>query len=259
MRRALAVSLLTFFVASNGLTVALVTTEEEPKPTHDLQTRKETIINEKSINEPILKGAGNEQEKEEEPSKGPREEDQETEEAAEPKPEPIKEKAEPKKVEETEPEPEEIEKAPEPAPKPQPKQEPEPEPEVKKEPKPEPEPTTQAPDVLYKLVEAEAQGEGYAGKRAVAIVVLNRVEVDSFPNSIRSVVMQDGQFSPVSNGRLWSVEVTEETRNAVNDAMNTSDTLSGALFFMNPDTASTNWIAENKTVVTRIGGHVFYK
>lgn len=48
--------------------------------------------------------------------------------------------------------------------------------------------------LLAQLVHAEAKGEPYAGKVAVATVVLNRVDSPDFPNSIKEVIYQ------VSNG-----------------------------------------------------------
>ena len=43
-------------------------------------------------------------------------------------------------------------------------------------------------DLLERLVEAEAKGESYEGKVAVATVVLNRVESSQFPDSITKVI-----------------------------------------------------------------------
>ena len=48
----------------------------------------------------------------------------------------------------------------------------------------------------------EAGSEPYQGKVAVGIVVMNRVSSKSFPNSIKGVIYQKGQFSPVRNGSL---------------------------------------------------------
>ena len=48
----------------------------------------------------------------------------------------------------------------------------------------------------------EAGSEPYQGKLAVGIVVMNRVSSKSFPNSIKGVIYQKGQFSPVRNGSL---------------------------------------------------------
>lgn len=54
------------------------------------------------------------------------------------------------------------------------------------------------------IIYCEARGESYAGKKAVGIVVMNRVRSKKFPNSIKKVIYQSGQFSPVRNGSLNS-------------------------------------------------------
>lgn len=52
------------------------------------------------------------------------------------------------------------------------------------------------------IIYCEARGESYAGKKAVGIVVMNRVRSKKFPNSVKKVIYQRGQFSPVRNGSL---------------------------------------------------------
>lgn len=52
------------------------------------------------------------------------------------------------------------------------------------------------------IIYCEARGECYAGKKAVGIVVMNRVKDDEFPDNIKDVIYQSGQFSPVTNGSL---------------------------------------------------------
>lgn len=54
------------------------------------------------------------------------------------------------------------------------------------------------------IIYCEARGEGYAGQKAVGIVVMNRVGSELFPDDIESVIYQSGQFSPVGNGSLSS-------------------------------------------------------
>ena len=49
---------------------------------------------------------------------------------------------------------------------------------------------------LARLVHAEARGEPYLGKVAVAAVVLNRVRSASFPNTISGVIYQADQPDP---------------------------------------------------------------
>lgn len=57
---------------------------------------------------------------------------------------------------------------------------------------------------LTSIIYCEARGEGYAGQKAVGIVVMNRVKSELFPDDVQEVIYQSGQFSPVSNGSLSS-------------------------------------------------------
>lgn len=56
--------------------------------------------------------------------------------------------------------------------------------------------------LMASIINCEAGAEGYQGKLAVGIVVMNRVASKSFPNTIKKVIYQKGQFSPVRNGSL---------------------------------------------------------
>jgi N-acetylmuramoyl-L-alanine amidase len=118
--------------------------------------------------------------------------------------------------------------------------------------------TSAEKDELARLVRAEAQSEPYAGKVAVAVVVLNRVDSADFPNSIHDVIYQSGQFSPVANGAINKAADAESIR-AVNEALSTNRSLgAGSLFFYNPKTATSRWLDSRPTTVT-IGNHVFKK
>jgi spore germination cell wall hydrolase CwlJ-like protein len=55
---------------------------------------------------------------------------------------------------------------------------------------------------MTSIIYCEARGESYAGKKAVGIVVMNRVRSKEFPNNVKDVIYQKGQFSPVRNGSL---------------------------------------------------------
>lgn len=65
-------------------------------------------------------------------------------------------------------------------------------------------------ELLALVVMSEAEGESELGKRLVVDTVLNRVDSEYFPDSIYSVVYQDGAFSSVSDGRLNKCYVTDE-------------------------------------------------
>ena len=55
------------------------------------------------------------------------------------------------------------------------------------------------------ILECEAGGGGYDGLLAVATVIMNRVESPRYPNTLKGVIYQSGQFSPTWNGSLSKV------------------------------------------------------
>lgn len=70
-------------------------------------------------------------------------------------------------------------------------------------------------ELLTRCVQAEACNQGFDGRRMVADVVLNRVSDPDFPDTIREVILQDGQFQVVSNGRIYDADPDDETLEAV--------------------------------------------
>lgn len=56
--------------------------------------------------------------------------------------------------------------------------------------------------LLSALIYCESQGESYNGKLAVGIVVMNRKRSDAYPDTLKGVIYQRYQFSPVTNGTL---------------------------------------------------------
>jgi len=121
-------------------------------------------------------------------------------------------------------------------------------------------------EVLLRIVEAEAGGEDAKGKILVANVVLNRVRDDAFPSTVEEVVFQHSdkvyQFSPVKDGRYYSVAVSEDTKEAVNRALEGEDYSKGALFFAARKAANKNsmrWFDEKLTFLFCHGGHEFFR
>ncbi|SDN79432.1 cell wall hydrolase [Alkalicoccus daliensis] len=109
--------------------------------------------------------------------------------------------------------------------------------------------------MLERLVTAEAQGEPYSGKVAVAEVVLNRVEAGEFPNSVSAVIHQPGQFDPVRNGSINNA-ATSQSAQAVEEALGGSSYAGNALFFYNPHIATNRWL-DTLATETVIGQHTF--
>lgn len=56
--------------------------------------------------------------------------------------------------------------------------------------------------LMSAIIYCEAGIEPYAGKKAVGIVVMNRKKSKAFPNTIKEVIYQKGQFQPTRNGAL---------------------------------------------------------
>lgn len=121
-------------------------------------------------------------------------------------------------------------------------------------------------DVLRRIVESEAGCEDEDGRLLVANVILNRVNDDKFPSTVTEVVFQQengvAQFSPVSSGRIYRVEVSEETCEAVDRALNGEDISQGALYFASrkhADSTKMRWFDENLEFLFEHGGHEFFK
>lgn len=112
-------------------------------------------------------------------------------------------------------------------------------------------------DVLSRIVHAEAKGEPFEGKVAVANVIMNRVDSSDFPNDVKSVVYEQGQFEPVSNGTI-NAEATESSKEAVRVALEGTNYIDDALFFWAESVPSTSWVW-TREVTTQIGHHVFAK
>lgn len=116
--------------------------------------------------------------------------------------------------------------------------------------------------ILCRIVEAEASIEDRLGKQLVANVVLNRVVSDHFPNSIEGVVFDKGAFGSIDNGRYSSVDVEEDTIEAVRDVINGADESKGAVYFLNKKSARPKYINMFEREFIHLfqhGHHDFYK
>jgi N-acetylmuramoyl-L-alanine amidase len=121
-------------------------------------------------------------------------------------------------------------------------------------------------DMLERIVEAEATGEDMKGKILIANVVFNRMADEEFPDTIKGVIFQkvkgDYQFSPVTDERYWSVNVTDTTKEAVKRALQGEDYSKGALYFIarkRTDSSSAKWFDQHLDWLFKHGGHEFYK
>ena len=107
--------------------------------------------------------------------------------------------------------------------------------------------------LLANIIYCEAGAEPYEGKLAVGSVVINRVLSGKFPDTVKGVIYQNGQFSPVASGRfalaLASDKANAACYQAADEAMLGVTNVGTCVFFRTPIPGLTG---------INIGGHVFY-
>ncbi|MDC7289726.1 cell wall hydrolase [Blautia schinkii] len=120
-------------------------------------------------------------------------------------------------------------------------------------------------ETLLRIVEAEAGGEDLKGRTLVANVIMNRVKHPEFPNTVTEVVWESSngvpQFSPTYDGRIGEVTVSDETREAVKQALEGVDYSEGALFFIQKSAAekhNVSWFEQDLKKLFKYGVHEFY-
>lgn len=113
--------------------------------------------------------------------------------------------------------------------------------------------------LMARAINGEARGEPYEGQVAVGAVILNRVKDSRFPNTIAGVIYQSGAFTAVSDGQInVPIEEGSTVVKAARDALNGWDPTNGAVYYFNPDTATSDWIWSRPLIKT-IGKHRFCK
>lgn len=110
-------------------------------------------------------------------------------------------------------------------------------------------------DLMARIISAESRGEPYEGQVAVGAVILNRMEHPSFPNTLSGVIYQPGAFSCLYDGGV-NAPVADSAYKAAREAINGSDPSGGAIYYYNPDKATSEWIF-SRPVITVIGAHRF--
>ncbi|GAK39825.1 cell wall hydrolase [Paenibacillus urinalis] len=108
---------------------------------------------------------------------------------------------------------------------------------------------------LAKAIHGEARGESFEGQVAVGAVILNRVQSDAFPDSITEVILQPRQFTAVDDGQ-YNLAPDETAIKAAKSALNGWDPSGGALYYYNPEIATSEWSKE-RPAIKQIGNHLF--
>ncbi len=112
--------------------------------------------------------------------------------------------------------------------------------------------------LLARIIQVEAGYESYESQKAVGSVIMNRVNDDRFPDSIKGVIYQKGQFPPAHNGLLDKSKPNKSSLLAAEEVWNGEINVVGALFFYNPKvTTGSSW--SKRTLVKEIGNHRYVK
>lgn len=114
-------------------------------------------------------------------------------------------------------------------------------------------------ELLAKTVLYEARGESVEGQRLVAEVVINRVNDDKFPDTVKGVVYQKHQFSFVADmhkQRNPSEKSLAIARKVAYDAINGKKTRKNNFLWYHSNKVSPSWSKGKKGV--KVGNHIFY-
>ena len=109
---------------------------------------------------------------------------------------------------------------------------------------------------LARIIHAESGNQPLEGKIAVGNVVMNRVNNPLFPNTLHDVLFQANQFGPASSGSIYK-EPNWESKVAAMLVLEGVQVVPEALFFNGAGARS--YAYKNRTYVTTIGNHDFYK
>ena len=104
--------------------------------------------------------------------------------------------------------------------------------------------------LLASIIFCEAGNQPYEGQVAVGAVVMNRVRSDAFPDTVREVIYQKGQFTPAGTGWLDRVVAsegyTDAALQAAKDALAGANPIGDCLYF------------DQGSQGKRIGAHSFH-
>jgi len=113
---------------------------------------------------------------------------------------------------------------------------------------------------LCRITQAEAGGEDIKGRILVVNVIINRVRSERFSqaNTIKEVIFAPNQFEPTRNGAYKRAIPSQQTREAVQRALNGEDYSQGALFFRSTRGLQGSWHQTALSHLFTHGGHAFF-
>lgn len=86
-------------------------------------------------------------------------------------------------------------------------------------------------DLMAACVMAESGGEDFETQYWVAETILNRVDSNSYPDTIQEVILDPGEFEVVAIGTIWTVKPTDSVYEAVQSALEEDSVPKDILYF----------------------------
>lgn len=106
-------------------------------------------------------------------------------------------------------------------------------------------------DLIARVVQHESGNQPLAGKIGVANVILNRVKLPQFPNTVYEVLFQKNQFTGATNATPKAEAVI-----AAKLALDGANTVGNACWFNG--VGKSFWASRHKSLIVTIGNHSFY-
>ena len=103
------------------------------------------------------------------------------------------------------------------------------------------------------VVEDHTDAESQA---AVMAVILNRVESPEFPDTIKEVIEQEGQFSTVTSGVYYNAEPNVDSHYAL--ALIESRQFDSDALYFESASAKNTWQSKNLVYLSTVGGTKYY-
>ena len=120
--------------------------------------------------------------------------------------------------------------------------------------------------LLACLIHSEAGGQSYEGKLAVANVVLNRMKSSKYPDTIKAVIYQSGQFTVAASGSLqkqlndyknYTSNLELMSIKAAKEALEGANNIGSRMYFHSYRAAAKKGYTDKSSSV-KIGDHLFW-
>lgn len=117
--------------------------------------------------------------------------------------------------------------------------------------------TVDEADLLMKIARSEG-GDSKGGQLWVMGVILNRLNDDRFPNTIKEVISQSGQFEVYRTGIYKNADVNVNSHLALADLESGINPTQGAVWFESNSNSDHSW-HKSKDFIAEVDGNRFYK